>query len=411
MALTMDPDASGSETHSRSSLESDLDIDIVQELQQLPLRPRRSEQQASYRHSMDEFYEHEAAMTNADNSSPPPYNSLLSSFPRRKYVIQPREDEGREKLPKYSTAISLQGVFSMKRELEGVVKRCGDRNWYRVLVTLQGTALNIHRVKSSGLFGQEMGSKQSGKKDSSLIRSYNLVHADVGIAADYHKKRHVIRVRAETDQFLLSCSKIETFVHWLQSLNTAIDIAPPLDDRPLPRDLSIPRAHRRQLRRPILPPATTPESSFSPSVNPTPSSSQTPTTSSASNQNQASQRVLHGGAPSHSLARARRMLPASTEPRDNTSPNLTSDGKWHPTHNWTQFYDMMYAKRCMAVLTDKSPRKSNLAVVKGKLWVVDWGTGQLMECREAGLLDTTTQGSPPEYAESISSGASERGSF
>ena len=59
--------------------------------------------------------------------------------------------------------------------------------------------------------------------------------------ANRNRKRYVIRVRAEADQFLLSCNKIETFVLWLQSLFAAIDLAPPLDDRQIPRDLSIPR--------------------------------------------------------------------------------------------------------------------------------------------------------------------------
>lgn len=187
MALDVLSGGSGSDSSLRSSLDGDSDgeTDIVQELHSLPLRARRSEQPTSYRHSMDEFYEHEAAITNT--IKPPPYDSLLSSFPQRKFNIQPREDEGRETLPKYSTAISLQGVFSRKMELEGVVKKSPDRNWYRVLVTLQGTALNIHRVKSNSLFSQEKSPKNSGKKESSLIRSYNLQHADVGIAADYHK--------------------------------------------------------------------------------------------------------------------------------------------------------------------------------------------------------------------------------
>jgi hypothetical protein len=102
------------------------------------------------------------------------------------------------------------------------------------------------------------------------------------------------------------------------------------------------------------------------------------------------------------------MLPASTEPRDQPSTNITSDGKWHPHHHWTQFYDLMYAKKCMAILTDKSPRKSNLVVLKGKLWIVDWMTGELVRsdfgCGDGGF-------EPPAYAESMSSGTSERGSF
>ena len=48
---------------------------------------------------------------------------------------------------------------------------------------------------------------------------------------------------------------------------------------------------------------------------------------------------------------------------------------------------MIYAKHCMAVLLSRSPRKSNLIVIKGKQWVVDWETGKLTRC------------DPPDYAE------------
>lgn len=43
----------------------------------------------------------------------------------------------------------------------------------------------------------------------------------------------------------------------------------------------------------------------------------------------------------------------------------------------------------MAVLTHRSPRKSNLVIMKGKRWVVDWATGKLE--REG----------PPDYIEVV----------
>lgn len=52
-------------------------------------------------------------------------------------------------------------------------------------------------------------------------------------------------------------------------------------------------------------------------------------------------------------------------------------GKWQPYHQWGPLYDMQYAKRCMAILTERSPRKNNFLVMKGRLWVVDWATGRV----------------------------------
>lgn len=146
---------------------------------------------SSTRHSMDEYYQQDDLPVDPPDD-PPTYDALLESPTlRRRINVQPREDEGREVLPPYSSAISIQNVFLKKMELEGAVHKAQDRNWYRVVVTLQGTALKFHKFKGTALFS---GKDDGGKPDSSMdskkgpfLRSYNLQHADVGIAADYSK--------------------------------------------------------------------------------------------------------------------------------------------------------------------------------------------------------------------------------
>ena len=123
--------------------------------------------------------------------APPDYDPLLS-IPtlRKKFNVQPREDEGNEALPAYSTAISLCNVFLHKKELEGAIHKAHDRTWYKVSVTLQGTALTLHKYRSGGMlagWGREGADIAVLGKKGGLIRSYNLQHADVGIAADYFK--------------------------------------------------------------------------------------------------------------------------------------------------------------------------------------------------------------------------------
>lgn len=127
---------------------------------------------------------------------PPPYDAtlpipLLSNL-RRKFNVQPREDEGQEVLPPYSCAISLENVFLRKMELEGAVHRAHDRNWNLVVATLQGTALTFHKSKTGNVFAKiEGGTRKhdnpAGVKRAQVIRSYNLQHAEVGVAADYTK--------------------------------------------------------------------------------------------------------------------------------------------------------------------------------------------------------------------------------
>lgn len=156
---------------------------------------------SSSRVSMEEFYkkpsnpEVPVFTLDSDVHSPPSYDAdvdplLQSSHHRWKYNIQPREDEGRETLPEYSSEISVENVFLRKMELEGAIHRVADRNWYRVFVNLQGTALTIHKSKPPGHFwSTDFGRDDAANPDKKgeFLKSYNLQHADVGVAADYYK--------------------------------------------------------------------------------------------------------------------------------------------------------------------------------------------------------------------------------
>ncbi|KAI9055175.1 hypothetical protein LZ554_000139 [Drepanopeziza brunnea f. sp. 'monogermtubi'] len=367
---------------------------------------------------MDECHQQDADSPVDVPGNPPSYDTLLDPpILRRKYNIQPREDEGREILPPYSSAISIQNVFSKKMELEGAVQKARDRTWHKVLATLQGTALKFHKIKGHTLFlGKDDGEKLASSipsKKGSFLKSYNLQYADVGIAADYIKRPFVIRVRAETDQFLLSCNNIETFVTWLQSLFAAIDLAPPLDDREIPRDISIPRRTRRRARARVA--TVRPDanlvreqeeiisSQFPHLGEATVDGADTSTTQgnietfAEETESSCTSPPIAVSSPTQSesrpnlLSRARQAIYSTTHlnltAAATPNPSITSDGKWRPEHQWTPFYDMMYAKRCMAILTQRSPRKSNLVIVKGEQWVVDWATGKLERYQ------------PPDYGE------------
>ena len=126
-------------------------------------------------------------------NEPPTYDAqLCSPRPPIRSVIQPREDEGREELPSYSASISLENVFARKVEVEGAVYRAYDRSWYREYVTLRGTVLIVHKCKRHIFSRPEKPEDDdpdfpTGAARGSLVRSYNLQHAEVGIAADYTK--------------------------------------------------------------------------------------------------------------------------------------------------------------------------------------------------------------------------------
>ncbi|KAB8296917.1 hypothetical protein EYC80_002326 [Monilinia laxa] len=363
---------------------------------------------------------------------PPSYDaSVRTDNMRNRFNIQPREDEGREELPGYSAGISLENVFMRKMELQGAIHRASDRNWYRVFATLQGTLLSFHKIKGSGVFGRERGEGKgtpdlpAGAKTGSLLASYNLLHADVGIAADYVKKHYVIRVRAEADQFLLSCVKIETFVTWLQSLFIAIDLSMPLDERQIPREQSIPRSRRRRRREtrevhvgnelireqqelirthyPNLIMRNPPEERVTTATSrPSTSRSTIRLTRSLSRltpphtprtpevcvpeEEAAVDALREMGLIGGRTHRTRTLQRRTSNPTPSHS-FCPETGKWRPEHAWSPKYDMIYARKCMAVLTSHSPRKSNYLIMEGKQWIVDWSTGALIQCE------------PPAYGE------------
>ncbi|KAI9850413.1 MAG: hypothetical protein M1838_005690 [Thelocarpon superellum] len=204
--------------------------------------------------------------------------------PRLSQII-PVEEEGRESLPAYSCSLRAESVFEQKMEMSSPFSRAESRTWKTVYLVLKGTMLSVHKAKHPGLF-TTLHHHQPGTLDRPLgttagrrLQTYTLQHAEVGIAGDYQKRdfipqallkrltgrgsaeertlyqqtrNFVIRLRVETDQFLLSCSTVQTFLYWLECLSAAIDLALPLDERGFPRHRTIPVRRRR---RPAVQPA------------------------------------------------------------------------------------------------------------------------------------------------------------
>lgn len=99
-----------------------------------------------------------------------------------------------EVLPDYSCDVHIEGVFMRKMEIEDTVKRAEFRNWHMVYVVLHGTALNVYQVKKDRAWWSVKTEGPGVSPDSppwvrkaALEKSYSLLHADAGIAADYRK--------------------------------------------------------------------------------------------------------------------------------------------------------------------------------------------------------------------------------
>ncbi|KAF2021625.1 hypothetical protein BU24DRAFT_24130 [Aaosphaeria arxii CBS 175.79] len=176
-------------------------------------------------------------------------------------------------IPSYSCTVEISALLSLKQELVSPFQIASDREWVDYYVVLQGTQLNLHRPKLPHLL-----SKNKNIVPGRLIRSYTLQHAEVGVAADFKKtalipkspfahlvptsarqklydtdphlfepvREHVIRLRLETEQFLMCAPTQLQMLDWVENLCAAIDISLPIEDRSEPRYRSLPRRTRRQ---------------------------------------------------------------------------------------------------------------------------------------------------------------------
>lgn len=45
------------------------------------------------------------------------------------------------------------------------------------------------------------------------------IGAESGLAADYLKRRHVVRVRAEGEQFLIQCKDDRAVIDWIEAVS------------------------------------------------------------------------------------------------------------------------------------------------------------------------------------------------
>lgn len=49
-----------------------------------------------------------------------------------------------------------------------------------------------------------------------LLRKYSMQHAESGLASDYIKRKNVIRVRMEGEQFLLQAKDVAAVIDWIE---------------------------------------------------------------------------------------------------------------------------------------------------------------------------------------------------
>ncbi|KAK9377730.1 uncharacterized protein V1513DRAFT_435094 [Lipomyces chichibuensis] len=79
----------------------------------------------------------------------PPEYVAPDSLPPSRFPIVPREEEGCEQLPPYSSTLMRAAVLSRKPELISPLEPAPSRSWQTVIVVLNNTQLNIYRAPAT----------------------------------------------------------------------------------------------------------------------------------------------------------------------------------------------------------------------------------------------------------------------
>lgn len=87
----------------------------------------------------------------------------------------------------------------------------------------------------------------SKSRQKRLVRSYSLQHAKVGLASDYSKKPNVLRLRLESEQFLIHFSTTRELIEWNLAFCVGRDVALDILDREIPKYRTVPRRRRNHL--------------------------------------------------------------------------------------------------------------------------------------------------------------------
>ncbi|ODQ65003.1 hypothetical protein NADFUDRAFT_83121 [Nadsonia fulvescens var. elongata DSM 6958] len=181
-----------------------------------------------------------------------------------------------EKLPQYSPTVYRSAWVWVKFELADpfTLVNKKSRSWECYQVTLNSTQLIISKREEDGvnynytpsyLWGDTISSLTETSLSnptppniplSAIVARFTLQYAQIGLANDYFKRSNVIRIRAESQQFLIQCSSLEECVNWIHSIQMGIDISLDLSDRKDIEMNDLTRTPRPSMSR--LTPNTTP---------------------------------------------------------------------------------------------------------------------------------------------------------
>ncbi|KAI9321593.1 hypothetical protein BX666DRAFT_1903832 [Dichotomocladium elegans] len=166
---------------------------------------------------------------------PPNYND-----PSHPWTVDPdQQDEDEEFLPPYHCTVSHAGKVYLKMERENPHILSKKRSWNMLYVVLWGTQLRAYKRRP-----------KCPKDDDTPLWSHSMEDVQVGLATDYRKYPHVVRIRIrEGPQFLIRCCTHGNALLWIDTIQASALVSTDLDTRSMP----VFPFNRRRRSRLILP--------------------------------------------------------------------------------------------------------------------------------------------------------------
>ncbi|KAI8098016.1 uncharacterized protein B0P05DRAFT_461341 [Gilbertella persicaria] len=183
----------------------------------------------------------------------PPPDYTLSIMGKRlercQSMIIPREEEGKEELPGYTCTVFKMGYVHVKREFDAPNVKSKWRTWRKLYIELWGTMLRIYRTQPSSS-KNNMGYYRwpfrapyyyYQKYYYTPILTVSLAGAEASRALDYFRRPNVLRLTTQQGpQFLMKLSSHVEMISWIEHLQAAINISLDLEQRPMPKFITIP---------------------------------------------------------------------------------------------------------------------------------------------------------------------------
>ena len=335
------------------------------------------------------------------NCSPPLYdldpleksrsNSLVHAPSPLNPLVSDSDDDGGEfdDLPDYNCTVFRTALLSRKMEYVRPDQPAKNRIWHKSLVLLRGTIMYLYDPEDLPVMPADNDDKALPPDQVKPARVYSLQYADAGVATDYVKKRFVLRVRLEGEQFLLQGSTDKERDDWIESIQAASNIALSLDERCMPRFVTLPRRRRRhlQVQQPPPTPPTPPVAASTNATLPNATTTTTTTTTTPTNSQHPLRLLGFSRSRASSSTAALPHLPMSVSMDDRnldgstsyltksmSSPQLYNDCADAVNGNIRSRYR---ERTLIATLTARAPWTSEAFVSQGEKRYIDSATGKV----------------------------------